>query len=88
MPEPTRAIPLSDRSVLVAVNVDSDGRREVLGMVLSDSKLETVCLGISRWLTGRGSRSAELVIPNFNAKTVHNHLDGQAKMAKTHHRSG
>lgn len=84
-PEPTRAIPPSDRSVLVTVNVDSDRRREVLGVVIGASKFETVCLGISRWLTGRGLRSAEQVMPHVNAGAVHNHLDGQAKMAKTNH---
>jgi hypothetical protein len=88
-PGPSRPAPYpSDRSVLVAVNVDSDGRREVLGMVIGASKLETVCLGICRWLTGRGLRSAKQVIPHVNAEAVHNHLDGKAKMAKTNHRSG
>lgn len=77
-----------ERSVLVAVNVDSDGRRKILGMVIGASKLETVCLGFSRWPTGRGLRSAELVIPPVNAEAVHSHLDGEAKMAKTNHRSG
>ena len=84
-PEPTHAIPLRDRSVLVAVNVDNDGRRVVLGKVIGASKLETVCLGFSRWLTSGGLRSAELVIPYVNAEAVQNHLDGQAKMAKTSH---
>ena len=83
--EPTHAIPPRDRIVRAAANVDSDGRREVLGKVIGASKLETVCLGFSRWLTSGGLRSAELVIPHINAEAVQNHLDGQAKMAKTNH---
>ena len=54
-------------------------------MVIGASKLEIVCLGISRRLTDRGLRSAELAIPDINAEAVHNHLAKQAKMAKTNH---
>jgi len=83
--EPTHAIPPRERIVLAAVNVDSDGGHEVLGKVIGASKLETVCPGSSRWLTSGGLRSTELVIPHVNAEAVQNHLDGQAKMAKTSH---
>ena len=49
-------------AVIIAVGVNSDGRREVLGMDVGASEAETFWTGFLRKLTRRGLRGVKLVI--------------------------
>lgn len=49
-------------AVIVAVAVNSDGRREVLGMTVGPSEAETFWTGFLRTLARRGLRGVKLVI--------------------------
>ena len=49
-------------AVIIAVGVDTDGRREVLGMTIGASEAETFWTEFLRQLARRGLRGAELVI--------------------------
>jgi len=49
-------------AVIVAVGVNSDGRREVLGMDIGPSEAETFWTGLLRKLARRGLRGVKLVI--------------------------
>ena len=49
-------------AVIIAVGVNSDGRREVLGMSIGASEAETFWTGFLRSLTRRGLRGVKLVI--------------------------
>jgi len=49
-------------AVIIAVGVNSDGRREVLGMSIGASEAETFWTGFLRTLTRRGLRGVKLVI--------------------------
>src|SRR6202011_6169986 len=49
-------------AVIVAVGVNGDGRREVLGMTIGASEAETFWTGFLRTLTRRGLRGVKLVI--------------------------
>jgi transposase-like protein len=49
-------------AVIVAVGVNADGRREVLGMDIGPSEAETFWTGFLRKLTRRGLRGVKLVI--------------------------
>jgi putative transposase len=49
-------------AVIVAVGVNTDGRREVLGMDIGPSEAETFWIGFLRKLAGRGLRGVKLVI--------------------------
>ena len=49
-------------AVIVAVAVNSDGRREVLGMMVGPSEAETFWTGFLRTLARRGLRGVKLVI--------------------------
>jgi transposase-like protein len=49
-------------AVIIAVGVNSDGRREVLGMQIGASEAETFWTGFLRSLTRRGLRGVKLVI--------------------------
>ena len=49
-------------AVIVAVAVNSDGRREVLGMTVGASEAETFWTAFLRTLTRRGLRGVKLVI--------------------------
>jgi putative transposase len=49
-------------AVIVAVGVNSDGRREVLGMEVGPSEAETFWTGFLHKLARRGLRSVKLVI--------------------------
>ena len=49
-------------AVIIAVGVDSDGRREVLGMAIGASEAETFWADFLRQLTRRGLRGVELVV--------------------------
>jgi putative transposase len=49
-------------AVIIAVGVNSDGRREVLGMDIGPSEAETFWTGFLRKLTRRGLRGVKLVI--------------------------
>ena len=57
--EAGRIVPVA---VTIAVGVNSDGRREVLGMAIGASEAETFWLDFLRSLTRRGLRGAKLVI--------------------------
>jgi transposase-like protein len=48
-------------AVIVAVGVNSDGRREVLGMDIGPSEAETLWTGLLRKLARRGLRGVRLV---------------------------
>jgi putative transposase len=49
-------------AVIVAVGVNGDGRREILGLDLGPSEAETFCTGFLRKLARRGLRGVKLVI--------------------------
>ena len=49
-------------AVIIAVGVNGDGRREVLGMTIGASEAETFWTGFLRTLTRRGLRGVKLVI--------------------------
>jgi transposase-like protein len=49
-------------AVIIAVGVNSDGRRDVLGMSIGASEAETFWTGFLRTLTRRGLRGVKLVI--------------------------
>src|SRR5579864_3004621 len=49
-------------AVIIAVGVNSDGRREVLGMDIGPSEAETFWTGFLRKLARRGLRGVKLVI--------------------------
>jgi transposase-like protein len=49
-------------AVIIAVGVNSDGRREVLGMTIGASEAETFWTGFLRTLARRGLRGVKLVI--------------------------
>src|SRR3954452_10394290 len=49
-------------AVIIAVGVNSDGRREVLGMDIGPSEAETFWTGFLRKLTRRGLRGVKLVV--------------------------
>ena len=49
-------------AVIVAVGVNSDGRREVLGLEIGPSEAETFWTAFLRKLTRRGLRGVKLVI--------------------------
>jgi len=49
-------------AVIIAVGVNSDGRREVLGMKIGASEAEAFWIDFLRWLARRGLRGAKLVI--------------------------
>jgi transposase-like protein len=49
-------------AVIIAVGVNTDGRREVLGMQIGASEAETFWTGFLRSLTRRGLRGVKLVI--------------------------
>jgi transposase-like protein len=57
--EAGRIVPVA---VTIAVGVNSDGRREVLGMAIGASEAETFWLDFLRTLTRRGLRGVKLVI--------------------------
>ena len=57
--EAGRIVPVA---VTIAVGVNSDGRREVLGMAIGASEAETFWLNFLRSLTRRGLRGVKLVI--------------------------
>jgi putative transposase len=57
--EAGRIVPVA---VTIAVGVNSDGRREVLGMAIGASEAETFWLDFLRSLTRRGLRGVKLVI--------------------------
>ena len=62
-------------AVIIAVGVNSDGRREVLGMSIGASEAETFWTGFLRSLTRRGLRGVKLVISDA-------HLGLKAAIAK------
>ena len=49
-------------AVIIAVGVNSDGRREVLGMEIGTSEAEPIWTEFLRKLTRRGLRSVKLVV--------------------------
>jgi transposase-like protein len=49
-------------AVIVAVAVNTDGRREVLGMTIGNSEAEPFCAAFLRSLTRRGLRGVKLVV--------------------------
>jgi len=49
-------------AVIIAVGVNTDGRREVLGMSIGASEAETFCTDFLRQLARRGLRGVKLVI--------------------------
>jgi putative transposase len=53
-------------AVIVAVGVNSDGRREVLGMAIGPSEAETFWTAFLRQLARRGLRGVKLVISDAN----------------------
>jgi len=57
-------------AVIVAVAVNSDGRREILGITVMPSEAETFWADFLRSLTRRGLRGVQMVI-RFGGETVH-----------------
>jgi putative transposase len=56
-------------AVIVAVGVNSDGRREVLGMDIGPSEAETFWTAFLRKLARRGLRSVKLVVSDAHEAT-------------------
>src|SRR5579883_2440595 len=67
-------------AVIVAVAVNSDGRREVLGMAIGASEAETFWVDFLRSLARRGLRGVKLVISDA-------HEGLKASVAKVLHAS-
>jgi transposase-like protein len=61
-------------AVIVAVGVNRDGRREVLGMTLGHSEAEPFWVEFLRWLARRGLRGVKLVVSD--AHEGHCQLNG------------
>ena len=57
-------------AVIIAVGVNSDGRREVLGMEIGTSEAEPIWTEFLRKLTRRGLRGVKLVI-SFGGQSIH-----------------
>jgi putative transposase len=57
-------------AVIIAVGVNSDGRREVLGMDIGDSEAETFWTEFLRKLRRRGLRGVKLVISDAHEGDV------------------
>jgi putative transposase len=57
-------------AVIVAVGVNSDGRREVLGLDIGPSEAETFWTGFLRKLARRGLRGIKLVISDDDIEVV------------------
>src|ERR1700732_4799486 len=58
----TARLPIVSVAVIVAVGVNTDGRREVLGMTVGHSEAEPFWVEFLRSLARRGLRGAKLVI--------------------------
>ena len=57
-------------AVIIAVGVNGDGRREVLGMEIGTSEAEPIWTEFPRKLTRRGLRGVKLVI-SFGGQSIH-----------------
>jgi len=57
-------------SVLIAVGVNAEGFREILGIRVADSESETGWLDTFRWLKDRGLSGVELVVSDAHAGLV------------------
>ena len=53
-------------AIIIATGVNSDGRREVLGLEIGTSEAEPIWTAFLRKLTRRGLRVAKLVVLDFH----------------------
>jgi transposase-like protein len=58
------------RSALIAVGVNEDGFREILGLRLGDSESERTWMDFFTWLKGRGLGGADLVVSDHHGGLV------------------
>src|SRR5690606_1986103 len=76
------------QSVLLAVGINQDGYREVLGLQVGDSESEDSWSRFFRWLKGRGLRGVDLVVSDDHrglVKAVQRHLQGASwQRCQTH----
>ena len=67
------------QSVLLAVGINQDGYREVLGLQVGDSESEDSWSRFFQWLKGRGLRGVDLVVSDDHrglVKAVQRHFQG------------
>lgn len=67
------------RSVLIAVGINTEGYREVLGLMLGDSESETSWSEFFSWLKNRNLRGVDLVVSDDHrglVKAVRHHFQG------------
>src|SRR5690606_32901038 len=58
------------QSALIAVGVNEEGYREVLGLMIGDSESEATWSEFFRWLTQRGLRGVDLVVSDHHGGLV------------------
>jgi len=76
------------QSVLLAVGINQDGYREVLGLQVGDSESEDSWSRFFQWLKGRGLRGVDLVVSDDHrglVKAVQRHFQGASwQRCQTH----
>lgn len=76
------------QSVLIAVGVNRDGYREVLGLMIGDSESEATWSAFFAWLKDRGITGVDLVVSDDHrglVKAVHAHFQGASwQRCQTH----
>jgi transposase-like protein len=58
------------RGILLAIGVNEEGYRKVLGFMLGDSETEACWSGFFSWLKTRGLRGVDLVVSDHHAGLV------------------
>lgn len=76
------------QSVLIAVGINRDGYREVLGLMIGDSESEATWSAFFAWLKDRGLTGVDLVVSDDHrglVKAVHAHFQGASwQRCQTH----
>lgn len=76
------------QSVLLAIGVNEDGYREILGLQVGDSESEASWSAYFSWLKERGLRGVDLVVSDDHrglVKAVHRHFQGASwQRCQTH----
>ncbi|AQS59603.1 IS256 family transposase [Desulforamulus ferrireducens] len=67
------------RSVMIAIGVNTDGYREILGLILGDSESESSWGEFFTWLKSRGLRGVDIIVSDNHGglvKAVRSHFQG------------
>ena len=67
------------RSVMIAIGVNTDGYREILGLMLGDSESESSWGEFFTWLKSRGLRGVDIIVSDNHGglvKAVRSHFQG------------